>query len=333
MRQALAEKFLHDKTPPSAGIRTLAPVQADEAFAVAWVGSDESGDPRLRRPGLDPRRPWHDWLSKTTAAPRSTGADGHGFAFRVRARDTQATSARGTSRPRICHCRATITIGGFATGAQRRASMRPAAGDRRGRSGQRVAPRRRVGVTGGPGRPGLRLVQHRRPTARAGPRSSRVRGDGWSPGAGGRRRGWIERGTAPEHHDRRGRGLARLTFGAGGPASIGSLPGRGTRRPGVLAERRRLGGSPNAALDQPGLAFDSSHAAGGLPVERLAGVGGTAGGDLDRLGAPRPGPGTGLARRASGWPIAQVRRPARRGGKRPVAYTCAVGPARCCRPR
>ncbi len=89
MRQALAENFLNDKTIPLAGIRAIAAVQRAESFAVSWVGSDESGildfDVQVSIHG----GPWHDWLSHTKSTSATyAGADGRGFAFRVRARDT-----------------------------------------------------------------------------------------------------------------------------------------------------------------------------------------------------------------------------------------------------
>jgi spore germination protein YaaH len=89
MRQALAEKFLNDRTAPLAGIRTLAPTQGAEMFTVSWVGFDESGildyDTQVSIQG----GPWHDWLVDTKATSGSyTGVHDLGFAFRVRARDT-----------------------------------------------------------------------------------------------------------------------------------------------------------------------------------------------------------------------------------------------------
>ncbi|HEX5012543.1 MAG TPA: glycosyl hydrolase family 18 protein [Candidatus Limnocylindrales bacterium] len=89
MRQALAEKFLDDKTAPLAGIKALAPSQSGEAFTVSWKGADESGirdfDVQVSVHG----GPWADWLVKTTATSAAyQGAAGYGFAFRVRARDT-----------------------------------------------------------------------------------------------------------------------------------------------------------------------------------------------------------------------------------------------------
>ncbi len=93
MRQAIAEKFLNDRTMPLAGIRTFAPSQGAETFTVSWVGSDESGvvdyDVQVSIHG----GPWHDWLIDTKATSATyTGADGYGFAFRVRARDTIGNS-------------------------------------------------------------------------------------------------------------------------------------------------------------------------------------------------------------------------------------------------
>ena len=85
-----------------------------------------------------------------------------------------------------------------------------------------------------------------------------------SPGARGRRRS-SDRGP-PEHDDRRGRtGQAHLRRRWSGLDR--SVPGRRCR-PGVLAERRWLGGPPDAALDQRAR-LRQPHAAG-LPVQRLA---------------------------------------------------------------
>lgn len=88
MRLALAEKFLDDRTPPLAGIRTLSPTQASETFTVSWVGSDESGISSYDTQVSVGGGTWHDWLIRTTATSAAyVGADGHGVAFRVRARD------------------------------------------------------------------------------------------------------------------------------------------------------------------------------------------------------------------------------------------------------
>ena len=114
MRQALAEKFLNDKTAPLAGIRALAPVQGSETFTVSWTGTDESGmksyDVQVSIDG----GPFHDWLVGTTAGSASyVGADGHGFAFRVRGRDSHgnagAWDVSSVYRPSV-----SLGAGGFA---------------------------------------------------------------------------------------------------------------------------------------------------------------------------------------------------------------------------
>jgi spore germination protein YaaH len=93
MRQAIAEKFLNDRTAPLAGIRTMAPSQTSETFTVTWTGFDESGissyDVQVSIHG----GPWNDWLSRTPAtSAQYIGADAYGFAFRVRARDTHGNA-------------------------------------------------------------------------------------------------------------------------------------------------------------------------------------------------------------------------------------------------
>jgi hypothetical protein len=68
--------------------------QATEAFPVSWIGTDESGirdyDVQVSIHG----GPWVDWLVKTTATSATyQGANGYGFAFRVRARDTHGNAS------------------------------------------------------------------------------------------------------------------------------------------------------------------------------------------------------------------------------------------------
>ena len=128
MRQALAEKFLNDKTAPLAGIRTLAPTQTTEAFTVSWRGSDESGirdyDVQVSILG----GPWHDWLVRTPATSGVyTGAEGHGFAFRVRARDTHGNeSPWGVSSVYRSHV--SLAAGGFARVVASSVNVRSGAG-------------------------------------------------------------------------------------------------------------------------------------------------------------------------------------------------------------
>lgn len=128
MRQALAEEFLNDTTAPLAGIRALAPIQAAESFAVSWAGSDESGildyDVQVSILG----GPWNDWLAHTKATTATyTGADGHGFAFRVRARDTHG-NAGVWDVSSVYHSHVTLAPGAFGKVVAASVNVRSAAG-------------------------------------------------------------------------------------------------------------------------------------------------------------------------------------------------------------
>ncbi len=87
--RALADKFLTDTTPPLAGIAMLPPAQVNEGFGVGWTGVDDwhgvaSYDLEVSTDG----GPWQTWISATRATSDVwLGADGHTYAFRVRARD------------------------------------------------------------------------------------------------------------------------------------------------------------------------------------------------------------------------------------------------------
>jgi len=91
LRAALATKFLTDRTPPVAGITTLAPRQRDEGFRVAWTSYDDSAtrgyDVQVSVDGGS----WRGWLSATTTTSAIySGSTGHTYAFRVRATDVHA---------------------------------------------------------------------------------------------------------------------------------------------------------------------------------------------------------------------------------------------------
>ncbi len=111
--RAYATAFLVDKSAPQAGVRILSSTQRDEGFVVRWTATDTSRivsyDVQVSVNG----RAWTPWLTGT----RSTsdvwlGADGTGYAFRVRARDskgnTGAWNVSSTWAPK-----ATLARGGF----------------------------------------------------------------------------------------------------------------------------------------------------------------------------------------------------------------------------
>jgi len=86
---ALAAKLVKDTTPPLAGIVAFPATQPDEGIPVRWAAEDDwngvaSHDVQVSVDG----GPWTSWLAATTATSGVyLGADNHGYAFRVRARD------------------------------------------------------------------------------------------------------------------------------------------------------------------------------------------------------------------------------------------------------
>ena len=88
--RALADKFLNDTTAPEAGIVAFpAAAQPDEGFVVRWTAADDfSGIASYDVQASVDGGPWVAWLAATKATSGTyLGSDGHGYAFRVRARD------------------------------------------------------------------------------------------------------------------------------------------------------------------------------------------------------------------------------------------------------
>jgi len=111
----LRAKFIADTTAPVAGLVALPATTGDLGFTVAWRGSDDrSGiawfDVQVSLDG----GPWMPWLTHVTASSATfQGAQGHGYAFRVRAAD-----GRGNVSPfnvaSVYSPTPTLQAGGFA---------------------------------------------------------------------------------------------------------------------------------------------------------------------------------------------------------------------------
>ena len=110
---AISLKFLHDTTPPEAGIAILPSTIGDAGFVVAWRAVDDSAirsyDVQVSVDG----GAWAAWRTGTKATSDVfLGADGHGYAFRVRATDAYRNvgawdvAARYDATP-------TLAVGGF----------------------------------------------------------------------------------------------------------------------------------------------------------------------------------------------------------------------------
>ena len=196
-------------------------------------------DPQLRRPGLDRRRRLAGWLSTTAATARLArperprlrvprpGPRPEGQPRRLE-RDATCRAARPTLTGRRVR---DVRVDGLSV-RSRPDTAAPVVGELR--RGDIVA------IIGGPvGGRRLHLVPGRRPAPRVGPRSA----------GSGRRLGRrapaddarsSDRRQGPERHERRGRTRRGSRSAARWPGLVGSVRGR-DRRPGVLAERRRLG--------------------------------------------------------------------------------------------
>ena len=110
---AIQLKFITDTTPPTVGVRTLPVREANPAFAVSWTGRDDvavkSYDVQVSTDG----GAWATWLTGTTAGSGTWyGLDGHGYAFRVRARDPKGNvSAWNVASTSVAP--AGLAVGGF----------------------------------------------------------------------------------------------------------------------------------------------------------------------------------------------------------------------------
>jgi spore germination protein YaaH/flagellar hook assembly protein FlgD len=111
--RAFAESFLVDKSAPQAGVRGMAAGQPDEGFVVSWTAKDVSSiasyDVQVSTDG----GPWATWLAATKARSEVyPGRDGHGYAFRVRARDAKGNTGRFTT-PQVWTATPQLASGGF----------------------------------------------------------------------------------------------------------------------------------------------------------------------------------------------------------------------------
>ena len=117
LRQALADKFLHDTTPPVTGVATLGASQRDEGFAVTWKAYDDSAvagyDVQVSTDG----GAWATWLTGSThTSDVFLGTDGHTYAFRARGTDAAGNTSAWFDVPLTgLAVPATLAGGGFGT--------------------------------------------------------------------------------------------------------------------------------------------------------------------------------------------------------------------------
>jgi spore germination protein YaaH len=116
LRNALADKFLSDKTPPVVGVTNLAQTQRDEGFRVSWTGWDDSTITSYELQVSVDGGAWTTWLPGTSVLSAIyRGRDGHTYAFRIRASDVHGnTSAWRSIDLASLTAPADLTVGGFA---------------------------------------------------------------------------------------------------------------------------------------------------------------------------------------------------------------------------
>src|SRR4051794_40197260 len=114
MWKALADKFLNDTTPPDAGVVIPPSREVDEGFVIRWTAADDSSvvsyDVQVSVDG----GAWTTWLAGTSATSDVyLGRDGHGYAFRVRARDSKGNLSSWNVSS-VYDATPTVAVGGFA---------------------------------------------------------------------------------------------------------------------------------------------------------------------------------------------------------------------------
>ena len=107
-------KFITDTTAPVVGIRTLPARAVNPAFLVSWTGTDDvaiaSYDTQVAVDG----GAWRSWISSTRGTSAVWyGQDGHGYAFRVRARDPKGNVSAWNVAATAPSPAAALAVGGF----------------------------------------------------------------------------------------------------------------------------------------------------------------------------------------------------------------------------
>ena len=261
----------HRQDRPDRRHRDARPRAAEPGLRVSWSGRRRRHDQRLRRPGLDRRRPVDRLADRHEGDVRVwTGLDGHGYAFRVRARDpkgnTSAWNVPATTARPAGPDRRRVRAWSGSTACRSEPPGDSAAEDRHGRTEPR-----HVAISAG--RAGRRLdLVPGRGTARP-----RGRPSGRDPGLGRRQAATARprRPTKTPNATRVAAYLGHLGFGGAGAASIGT--GVPARSPIASSRRTATGpGHPRGRLDERG-PFDGiflrvfradGTLVGGVPVRR-----------------------------------------------------------------
>jgi spore germination protein YaaH/flagellar hook assembly protein FlgD len=217
--RALSQSFQVDKTAPEAGITMLPTRERDEGFVVAWKGRDVSSiasyDVQVSVDG----GPWTTWRSRTRATSDVwLGANGHGYAFRVRATDSKGNAGGWTSTTTWSSSPA-LAVGGFGRVTRDGLAYRTGPDTSAARLGA-LARGTIVAITSGPVRAdGYTWWEVTQPIAEWGPVSFVERGV-WIAGSSATS-SYIAAYRAPSSTTVAA-GLRGLDFGAGGAVGTGA---------------------------------------------------------------------------------------------------------------
>ncbi len=114
MVHALSNAFLVDHAAPLAGVMMLPVAETDEGFSVGWSAADTSAvrwfDVQVSADG----GAWTPWLTRTTSlSDMWLGANGHAYAFRVRAADAKGNVGPWNVASTASVAPAGLEVGGF----------------------------------------------------------------------------------------------------------------------------------------------------------------------------------------------------------------------------
>lgn len=114
MVRALSDAFLVDHSAPQAGIRALAAKSSDEGIVVTWSASDVSAVRSYDVQVSVDAGGWTPWLTATgETSDVWLGADGHAYAFRVRATDAKGNVGAWNVTATAATAPASLVVGGF----------------------------------------------------------------------------------------------------------------------------------------------------------------------------------------------------------------------------
>jgi spore germination protein YaaH/flagellar hook assembly protein FlgD len=114
MVKALADAFVVDHSAPEAGIRILPAKATDEGIVVAWSAADVSAVASFDVQVASDGGAWTPWLTATTKTTDVwLGADGHVYAFRVRATDVKGNAGAWNVTSVAGKAPSSLAVGGF----------------------------------------------------------------------------------------------------------------------------------------------------------------------------------------------------------------------------